>query len=77
MNHTILWATFFVELALVVLRFLAMHLRSAAHDRRLRKLPEWPLVPYKFGVDYLQQGSDDDKVVVIPPKFRIPRPRVK
>jgi hypothetical protein len=57
MNATILFSTFIVELCLGVCGFISVHLRSEARRRRLKDLPGWEQVPFKFSVDWSQDSD--------------------
>lgn len=59
MNVTLLLATLLVELVLGVCGFIAMHLREEMRRRKFfKRLPKWEQVPFAFGVDWYQRGSD-------------------
>ncbi len=59
MNATLLLSTLLVELVLGVCGFIAMHLREEMRRRKsFKKLPKWEQMPYVFGADWYQKGSD-------------------
>jgi hypothetical protein len=72
MNATILLSTILVELAIGLLGFISMQLRSSAKRRKLAKLPSWEQVPFSFKSDYLSHSDDKGAKAS---KFMKPRSR--